>query len=102
MIQGVRIDTIMKDLKNAINIIFKINFLFNIYKINKYDNILLESAIYSRIIGINARFKTFHEFMNNKIIDFVLINISQLNTFKEKNNMDFKAYKKKIETLSQN
>ena len=82
MTQDVRIDTIMKDLKNAIN---------------KYDNILLESVIYSGIIGINARFKTFHE-----LIDFILININQLNSFKEKNSMDIKTYKKKIETLSQN
>ena len=37
-----------------------------------------------------------------ELIDFVLININQLNTFKEKNNLDFKTYKKKIETLSQN
>ena len=41
MTQDVRIDTIMKDLKNAIN---------------KYENILLESVIYSGIIGVNARF----------------------------------------------
>ena len=82
MTQDVRIDTIMKDLKNAIN---------------KYDNILLESVIYSGIIGVNARFKTFHE-----LIDFILININQLNSFKEKNSMDIKTYKKKIETLSQN
>ena len=80
--QDIRIESIIKDLKDAIN---------------KYDSILLESVIYSGIIGVNAKFKTFHEF-----IDFVLLNINQLNSFKEKNKMDLNAYKKKIETLSQN
>ena len=80
--QDIRIDSIINDLKNAIN---------------KYDSILLDSVIYSGIIGVNAKFKTFHEF-----IDFVLLNISQLNIFKEKNNLDLKSYRKKIESLTQN
>ena len=82
MTQDIRIDSIIKDLKNAIN---------------KYDNILLESVIYSGIIGVNAKFKNFHE-----LIDFILFNLNQLNSFKEKNSMDLKSYKKTIEALSQN
>lgn len=79
--QDIRIETVIRDLKNAIN---------------KYDKILLESVIYSGIIGINARFKTFHEF-----IDYTLLHLSQLNNFKEKNDLDLKGYKKKLEILTQ-
>ena len=80
--QDIRLDSIIKDLKNAIN---------------KFDDILLESVIYSGLIGVNAKFKNFHE-----LIDFILLNLNQLNSFKEKNSMDLKSYKKKIETISQN
>ena len=79
--QDIRIESVIRDLKNAIN---------------KYDKILLESVIYAGIIGINARFKTFHEF-----IDYTLLNLNQLNSFKEKNDLDLKGYKKKLEILSQ-
>ena len=80
--QDVRIEGIKKDLKEAMN---------------NYDKILLESVIYSKLIGPNAKFNNFHEF-----IDYVLLNLNQLNTSKEKNNMDFKGYKKKLESLIQN
>ena len=79
--QDVKIDSIKKDLKEAIN---------------NYDKILLESVIYPKIIGSNAKFNNFHEF-----IDYVLLNINQLNSSKEKNNLDFKGYKKKLESLVQ-
>ena len=82
MTQDIRIDSIIKDLKNAIN---------------KFDDILLESVVYSGLIGVNAKFKNFHE-----LIDFILLNLNQLNSFKEKNSIDLKSYKKKIEAISQN
>ena len=82
LMQDIKIDSLMKDLNNAIN---------------RYDNILLESVIYSSIIGPNGKFKNFHE-----LIDFILLNINQLNNYKEKNNFDLKSYKKKMETVSQN
>ena len=80
--QDVRIEATKKDLKEAMN---------------NYDKILLESVIYSKLIGPNAKFNNFHEF-----IDYVLLNLNQLNASKEKNNLDLKGYKKKLESLIQN
>ena len=58
MVQEIRVETIENDLKNAIN---------------KYDAILLESVIYSGVIGQGAKFKNFHE-----LIDFLLNNVSTI------------------------
>ena len=62
--------------------------------INKYDKILTESVIYPGIIGNNAQFKDFHE-----MIDYILYGISQFNSFKDKNEVDFKDYAIKIENI---
>ena len=62
--------------------------------INKYDKIIEKSIFYPGLIGAsNARFNTFHNF-----IDFVMANISQLNHFKDKTmGIDLKQYKNKLE-----
>ena len=75
MIQEINRESIAHDLKNAIN---------------KYDNILSNSIMYPGVIGAACKFSNFHDF-----IDFVVNNINQLNTAKEKNNVDFKNFKKK-------
>ena len=45
-------------------------------------------------IGENCQFKTYPE-----LIWFILDNITQLNNFKEKNIIDLKSYKNKLESL---
>ena len=62
--------------------------------INHYDKILSNSVIYPSVIGYNSKFSNFHE-----LIDYILLNINQFNTYKEKANLDFKTYKSKIESL---
>lgn len=62
--------------------------------INNYDKILSNSVIYPSVIGYNSKFTNFHE-----LIDFILLNITQFCTYKEKTNYDFRSYKNKIETL---
>ena len=63
--------------------------------INKYDRIIEQSIFYPGLIGSsNAKFNNFHNF-----IDFVMLNISQLNYFKDKTmGIDLKQYKNKLET----
>ena len=79
MVQEVRLETIENDLKNAIN---------------KYDAILLESVIYSGVIGKGAKFNTFHE-----LIDFLLNSISNLKLANEKSIIDIKSIKKKYDSI---
>ena len=65
---------------------------------NKIDNVINESILYNDIIGPkpNCKFKNFHSF-----IDYIILNITQLNNFKEKSNStDFKTFfKSKIFSL---
>ena len=61
-------------------------------EINGVNDILLDSVIYPGIIGGNSKFKTFHDFM-----DFVMKEISEINLMKDKNGMDLRPFKKKIE-----
>ena len=72
MTNGIQLDNLEKEFYN------------NIYRI---DNILKESVIYPGIIGNITKFKTFHDF-----IDYVVQEISQLNTFKNKSQMDSKKH----------
>ena len=62
--------------------------------INKYDKLIDESIVYPGVIGGSGRFKNFHDF-----IDYVLTSVNQFITFKEKNVIDYKGYKTKIEGL---
>ena len=66
----------------------------NIFRI---DNILTDSVIYPGIIGKSSKFKTFH-----KMIDYILSQLSQNLTYREKNSLDVNQIKKKISTLEQN
>ena len=77
----IKINNIDKELKN------------NIYRI---DNILSDSVIYPAIIGRTSKFKTFHQ-----MLDYILSQISQNATYREKNTLDLNSYKKKLETLIQ-
>ena len=63
--------------------------------INKYDKIIEKSILYPGLIGYsNSKFNTFHNF-----IDYVMLNINQLNHFKDKTmGLDLKQYKNKLET----
>ena len=64
----------------------------NSYRIESFIN---DNIYYNGIIGNtnNCKFNSFHKF-----IDYVLLNIAQLNTFKDKNlALDFKSYKNKID-----
>ena len=62
--------------------------------INNYNKIISDSIIYPGVIGVNCKFGTFREMM-----DYILLNLNQLLTIKDKNNIDFKSYKTKIESL---
>jgi hypothetical protein len=62
----------------------------NLFEINK---ILSNTVIYPGIIGKKSKFQTFHEF-----IDFAVQEITQLNIFKNKSQLDsMSAFKKKID-----
>ena len=63
-------------------------------KISQINDILSESVIYPNVIGGISKLKTFHDF-----IDYVLMQIAQINTYKEKNTLDLSTYKNKLENL---
>ena len=75
----IKLDSTYKDLQNAIF---------------KYDKMFSETVIYPGVIGNSCKYKTFHAF-----IDYLIIQIAQLNTFKEKNILDLKSYKSKLDNL---
>ena len=58
----------------------------------KIYEILSDSVIYPRIIGKSCKYKNFHE-----LIDYILNQCSLNLLFREKNNLDLKSYKMKIE-----
>ena len=72
----------------------KLENLIKILNINieRIDKILSDSVIYPGIIGKNTKYKTFHEF-----IDYILTQLGLNSIFREKNIIDFKSYKTKIE-----
>ena len=61
-------------------------------EIDRINGILSNLVIYPGIIGGNAKFKNFHEF-----IDFVLKEIGEISIMKDKNGLDLKPFKKRIE-----
>ena len=65
----------------------------SIYRI---DETLKQTVIYPGIIGINGKFRNFHQF-----IDFVLAESNTNNAFRQKNIMDLSSYKLKIEKALQ-
>ena len=62
--------------------------------IDKYDKLFSESVLYPGVIGSNGRFKNFHNF-----IDYIITNMNEFTNFKEKNIIDYKSYKTKLEGL---
>ena len=61
--------------------------------INKYDKLIYNNIIYPGVIGMDCKFKDYHEF-----IDYVLQQINTFSVFKEKNIFDLNIYKKKLES----
>ena len=62
----------------------------------KIDKILSNSIIYPRIIGKNAKFKTFHEF-----IDYTLENLSTFDVFRGKFEIELNSFKLKVDKIIQ-
>ena len=60
--------------------------------IKNIEKILSSSVIYPGLIGYSGKFKSFHDYM-----DYVLDQISDLNSFKERSSLDLLPYKKKID-----
>ena len=60
--------------------------------IDRINNILTASVIYPTMIGNSAKFKNFHDFM-----DYVVKELGNLVTIKEKSGFDLGPYKKKID-----
>ena len=77
--EKIRLDNIRIDLKQ---------------NVTRIDKILTDSVIYPGIIGGISKYKTFHD-----LIDYVLTQCSLNLTFREKNIMDLKSYKTKLEGL---
>ena len=77
--EKIRLDNIRNDLKQ---------------NVTRIDKILTDSVIYPGIIGGISKYKTFHD-----LIDYVLTQCSLNLTFREKNIMDLKNYKTKLEGL---
>ena len=63
---------------------------------NKYDKFLKKHMLPDGIVGENCQFKTYQEMMR-----FILDNISDFKSFKEKINIDSKNYKLKLESMMQ-
>ena len=79
LLNKIKIDDIVQEIKN--------NF-------NKYDNIIKKHIIGDGLVGENCQFKTYPQMMR-----YILENISQFNNYKDKNNLDLKTYKNKLENL---
>ena len=83
-------DILIKRSSNFNDLERKLN--VNMDEVNK---ILTNSVIYPAVIGKTAKFQTFHEF-----IDYVIQEISQLNIFKKKSQIDsMTSFKKKIDGI---
>ena len=95
-----RIDNLEKFRKNSEDIMLKENIkLSNLEKdlninIERIDKILLDSVIYTGVIGKKNKYKTFHD-----LIDYLLTQTSLNSIFREKNILDLKSYKVKIENF---
>jgi hypothetical protein len=60
--------------------------------ISKYDKIILDSILYPGVIGKKNEFQTFHD-----LIDFLLLNVKKLLNANEKENLENKKTKARIE-----
>ena len=62
--------------------------------IERINNLLADSIIYPGIIGKTSKYKTFHD-----LIDYILSQCALNLIFREKNILDFKSYKMKLENI---
>ena len=62
--------------------------------INKYDKVIYDNLEYPGTIGRDSKFKDFHE-----LIDYILNHIKIFSLFKEKNEVDLKTYKVKLDSM---
>ena len=60
----------------------------------KYDRVLLENFMIPGLLGANCKYPTMKSF-----IESCINQLSQLNTFKDRNTLDLKSYKDKLEGL---
>jgi hypothetical protein len=92
------IESLNKFKEDTSDMIFKRRAKYNEFEkymseeISRINNILIDSVVYPAIIGNNTKFKTFHEF-----IDYTLVEIGQLNLYKDKTGLDIGPYKKRID-----
>ena len=79
---------------STMNTEFKLKNLENLLQetITKYDKIILDSILYPGVIGKKNEFQTFHD-----LIDFLLINLKKLLNAKEKENLETKKTKDRID-----
>ena len=61
-------------------------------EINRINDILTDTVIYPSVIGSKAKYKTFHEFMDN-----IIEEIAQFKLYKDKTGLDLGPFKKKID-----
>ena len=82
--------------ESLINCDFRIKNMDNLLHdtISKYDKIILDSILYPGIIGKKSEFQTFHD-----LIDFLLMNLKKLIMAKEKENIEKKEERNKIEDI---
>ena len=65
-------------------------------RVDKIEYILSDTVIYPSVIGLKGKFKAFHE-----LIDYILFQLNQNITYREKNALDVSSYKKKLDNISQ-
>ena len=63
----------------------------------KYDKIFLDTVIYPTVIGKQSQFKSFHE-----LIDYLLLHVNRLIHFREKEVLENKANKNKLDAFIEN
>ena len=62
----------------------------------RIDKILNNTVLYPRLIGINSKFKSFHEY-----IDYTVEQLSTADNFRNKMDLDLKYFKAKIDKIIQ-
>ena len=97
-----KIDKLM-DLKkksedNFSSLDYKLKFTSDDLKnaINRYDKIIYENLMFPGVLGRDSKFKDLRE-----LLDYVLNNIKIFSVFKDKNEVDLKTYKIKLESMLQ-
>ena len=84
---------IMEDLYAKQEYKIKVNFEELNKAIDKYDKVIFDNLTYMGTIGKNSKFKDFHG-----LIEYILSQIKIFTFFKEKNEMEIKSFKNKLDT----